>query len=303
MRSLIILIVISVSLFSCKTITLDDEQVIADIPEGLELVKIPAGAYSAGETAKIKFLDYDYLIMKYPVTNLQYIEYLKEASKNGDIIITSQCVTGYYKGDKNWPASINEFVDFDDPDSRIGFNPPDEFVIKWNWFGGRKEGYDNHPVTEVTWFGATAFAEYYGMRLPTKEEWEKAARANSKNDYPWGNTLSPSYANYKDSGDEYDNGTTPVGYYNGLGNTNNSYSPYGIYDMAGNVWEWTSSWWRDSSGKVIKGGSWNSLKRSGIDTDEIYVYDLLIWFELFIGYLPTNSSREIGFRCIKDIEK
>ena len=302
MRSSILLIVINIFILSCKTITLDDEQVIADIPEDLELIKIPAGAYSSGENGVEKYIGYDYMMMKYPVTNAQYIEYLKEASENGDITVTSQGVTGYYKGDKNWPASTNEFVDFYDPDSRIGFNPPNEFVIKWNWFGGRKEGYDNHPVTEVTWFGATAFAEYYGMRIPTKEEWEKAARANSKNNYPWGNTLSPSYANYRDSGDEYDNGTTPVGYYNGSGNTNNSYSPYGIYDMAGNVWEWTDSWKDQSPGKVLKGGSWNSIPRVGIDTGEIYVYGFSAWVEPTYGYSPNNSNSDIGFRCVKILE-
>jgi len=295
-------IIIGLLLLGCKTIILDAEHVIVDIPEDIELIKIPAGAYSSGEHGAEKYIEYDYMIMKYPVTNAQYIEYLKEANLTEYITISSQSVTGHYEGDKYWPTSINELVDFDDPDSRIGFNPPDEFVIKWNWFDGLKEGYDNHPVTEVTWFGANAFAKYYGMRLPTKEEWEKAARANSKNNYPWGNTLSPFYANYKDSGDKYDNDTTPVGYYNGSDNTINSYSPYGIYDMAGNVWEWTSSWWRDSSGKTIKGGSWDSLVRPGIDTDKIYVYDLLTWFEPEVGYLPTNSSSEIGFRCIKDIE-
>lgn len=296
-------IVIGLSMLSCKTITLDDDPIMAIIPEDIELIKIPSGAYSSGEGGIEKYIEYDYMMMKYPVTNVQYIEYLKEIFMNENVNITSQSVTGPYAGDEFWPTSINEFVDFDDTDSRIGFNPPDEFVIKLNWFDGQKESYKNHPVTEVTWFGANAFAKHYGMRLPTKEEWEKAARANSKNNYPWGNTLSPSYVNYKDSGDKYDNGTTPVGYYNGLENTNNSYSPYGIYDMAGNVWEWTSSWWRDSSGKTIKGGSWNSLSRSGTDTDEIYVYDLQTWFEPAIGYLPTNSSREIGFRCVKDIEK
>ena len=302
MHSSILWIVIGILILSCKTITLEDEQVIADIPEDLELIKIPAGAYTSGENGVEKYIEYDYMMMKYPVTNVQYIEYLKEASENGDITITSQGVTGYYTGDKNWPASIHEFVDFYDPDSRIGFNPPDEFVIKWNWFGGRKEGYDNHPVTEVTWFGATAFAEYYGMRLPTKEEWEKAARANSKIKYPWGNDILPSYANYRDSGDEYDNGTTPVGYYNGSGNTNNSYSPYGIYDMAGNVWEWTDSWKDQSPGKVLKGGSWNSTLGVEMDTDEITVHDFLIWVEPTYGYSPNNSNSDIGFRCIKIFE-
>ncbi len=296
MRSSMLLIVISVSLFSCKTITLVDEQIITDIPDNIKLLKIPSGAYSSGEYGLEKYIEYDYMIMKYPVTNTQYIEYLKETSENGDITITSQSVTGYYKGDKNWPSGIYEFVDFNDADSRIGFNPPDEFVIKWNWFDGSKEGYDHHPLIEVTWFGANAFAEYYGMRLPTKEEWEKAARANMGYQFPWGNNFDSTKVNFLNSNDIYDNGTTPVGYYNGERNTTKSHSPYGIYDMCGNVWEWTDSWKDQSPGKVIKGGSWQSK-----DNDGQYL-ELYTWFEPTYGYSPNNSSSEIGFRCVKILD-
>lgn len=301
MRSSIIWIVISVSLFSCKTITLDDEQVLADIPEDIELITIPAGAYSSGKNRLEKYIEYDYMMMKYPVTNTQYIEYLQEASENGGVTITSQSVTGYYQGDQNWPSGIYEYVDFNDPDCRIAFNPPDEFVIKWNWFGGRKEGYDNHPITEVTWFGANAFAEYYGMRLPTKEEWEKAARANSGYKFAWGNNFDSKKVNFKDSGDIYDNGTTPVGFYDGENNTANSHSPYGIYDMCGNVWEWTDSWKDQSPGKVLKGGSWQS--KLNIQPDGfVEYYELYTWFEPTYGHSPNNSSSDIGFRCVKILE-
>lgn len=294
MRSLSLLIVICVSLFSCKTIILDDEQVIADIPEDIKLIKIPAGVYSSGENGLEKYIEYDYMMMKYPVTNSQYIEYLKEASENGDITITSQSVTGYYKGDKNWPVGIYEFVDFDDTESRTGFNPPNELVIKWRWVGAKQERYDNHPITEVTWFGANAFAEYYGMRLPTKEEWEKAARANTSHIFSWGIDFDSTKVNFKDSGDIYDNDTTPVGFYNGDNNTTNSYSPYGIYDMTGNIWEWTDSWKDQSPGKILKGGSWKSKHNSEKEHSELH-----IWFEPNNGYSPNNSSSEIGFRCIK----
>ncbi len=300
MRSAMLLIVISVSLFSCKTITLDDKQVTTDIPDNIKLIKIPSGVYSSGEPELEKYIEYDYMMMKYPVTNTQYIEYLKEASENGDITITSQSVTGYYKGDKNWPSGIYEFVDFNDADSRIGFNPPYEFVIKWNWFGGQKEGYDHHPLIEVTWFGANAFAEYYGMRLPTREEWEKAARANKGYQFPWGNNFDSTKVNFINSGDIYDNGTTPVGFYNGEHNTSNSHSPYGIYDMCGNVWEWTSSWKNQSPGKVIKGGSWQSKPNTTSDGFVKY-YEFYTWFEPTNGYSPNNSSNEIGFRCVKDM--
>ena len=301
-KRLFYIILFFIILFSgCKTITIDDDTVKVDIPENLSLINIPAGAYTSGENNIEKYIYYDYEIMKFPVTNAQYIKFLKIADSLGLITIDSLGVSGYYPGDSFWPPGIYRFIDFSDKNSRNGFYAPDIYITKWRYVENRKEYYTNHPVTHVTWFGANAFAKFYGMRLPTAAEWEKAARANSRNKYPWGDTLSPNYANYKDSGDVYDNDTTPVGYYNGQNNINNSHSPYGIYDMAGNVWEWTSSWWRDSSGKVIKGGSWDSSKSLSLDTNEIFVYDMLTWFEPAVGYLPENVSREIGFRCIRDI--
>ncbi len=300
MRTSVLFITICIALFSCKTITVDSVQTIASIPEDIELIKIPAGIYTSGEQKTDQYINYDYLMMKFPVTNLQYIEYLKEAIENGDIIITTHGVTGYYNGDKIWPSGIYEFVDFDDPDCRIVYYPPDEFGVKWNWFDGRKEGYDNHPVIEVTWFGANSFAEYYGMRLPTVEEWEKAARANRSYIFPWGNEFDSTKVNFNNSGDIYDNGTTPIGFYNGENNTSDSYSPYGIYDMAGNVWEWTNTWMDQSPGKIIKGGSWQSVPNIKSDGQVDY-YDLYTWFNPANGYSPNNSSRDIGFRCIKEM--
>lgn len=299
MRSSIISIIVGLSLFSCKIITLDDEQITGSIPEDIELITIPAGAYSSGEHGIEKYIEYDYEIMKYPVTNAQYIEYLKNVYENGKITITSQTVTGYYSGDKNWPSGIYEFVDFNDSNCRIGFNPTDQFWIGWNWVNGRKGGYDNHPITEVTWFGAIAFAKFYGMKLPSKEEWEKAARANTSYIFPWGNDFDSTKINYKHSGDIYDNDTTPVGFYDGANNTSDSHSPYGLYDMSGNVWEWTNSWKDQSPGKVLKGGSWNTLARKG---SEHQFYELSTWFEPNMGYSPNNSSHDIGFRCIKLFE-
>ena len=90
-----------------------------------------------------------------------------------------------------------------------------------------KGGYENHPVTHVSWYGAVAYSKWKGKRLPTEAEWEKAARGNlSGLKYPWGNTIDSSKANYGSHiGD-----TTAVGKYTANG--------YGLYDMAGNVWEW-----------------------------------------------------------------
>ena len=142
MRISILIIIIGISLFSCKTIILNDDIIINNIPESIELIKIPAGAYSSGELADIKYLEYDYSMMKYPVTNSQYVEFLKTAHENGDVNITNESIAGYYGGDKNWSAGIYEFIDIDDPDCRIVFNQPHEFDFIWHWFGS----FDEHTT-------------------------------------------------------------------------------------------------------------------------------------------------------------
>ena len=95
-----------------------------------------------------------------------------------------------------------------------------------------QSGFENHPVVQVSWFGANAYANFYGLTLPTQEEWEKAARGNTGWDYPWGDAIDGSQANYWRSGDPFDNGPTPVGYYDGATHdgfkTTDSPSPFGL---------------------------------------------------------------------------
>ncbi len=134
----------------------------------------------------------------------------------------------------------------------------------------------DHPVVNVSWNDAQAYCKWlnethgaelpkgYSFRLPTEAEWEKAARGEYGNEWPWGNEFDPSKCNSSEGGK---GGTTPVGAYSPAGD-----SPYGAADMAGNVWEWTQSLYKDypyragdgredlkaSGSRVLRGGSWNN---------------------------------------------
>jgi formylglycine-generating enzyme required for sulfatase activity len=126
-----------------------------------------------------------------------------------------------------------------------GLRPPEHWIN--GLFPSDKA---RHPVANISWHDAQACAKWYGLRLPTEQEWEKAARGTDGREYPWGDAFDPKKCNCFESGT---GDTTPVGAYP------SGASPYGVMDMAGNVWEWTSSEWGDGYDTcVLRGGSWNS---------------------------------------------
>lgn len=214
-----------------------------------QMIEIPAGEFIMGSDA-MDALDNErshhrvyldtYSIDRYPVTCGQYRAFME---------------AGGYQNEHWWSVD--------------GWKWLQENPVKEPLYWSEAKTWDNHPVCGVSWYEADAYARFVGKRLPTEAEWEKAASwdaaAEQQRPYPWGyETFNPHFGNLDNTVGQ----TTPVNAFP-MGQ-----SAYGCYDMLGNVWEWTASWFDayekfvpypyrgysqtyfDGQHRVLKGGSW-----------------------------------------------
>ncbi len=245
--------------------------------DGSLMVMVPSGAFIAGGPASdegdgtfIANLPAYYMAI-YPITNTQYVQFLNDEQPKQSILdqwIKLECNYGITKNVRAYEVSNNAH---------------------------------DHPVVYVSWYGAKAYCTWAGLRLPSELEWEKAARGTDGRTYPWG--------------DDWNNGV----HCRHKGNQGNmptcevwrhpdGCSPYGLYQMSGNVAEWCEDWYdygaynlyksgnftppsSELDARVLRGGSCGDVHCSG-DVD-------YFWSAYRFCLPPEYKGNTMGFRCAK----
>jgi len=262
----------------------------------ITFVSIPVGTFQMGDedgewpwcmpVHTVTVSDFDMSTTE--ITNAQYATYLNKALASGEINEPSEgSVTGNI-GEYNG----QEYIDLFGLDEVWSF-PENECWIRYknNTFVV-ESGYEKWPVVWVTWYGAKAFALYYGFDLPREAEWEYATRGGKH--YKYGTddgTISTSKANYWNTGIKHpvDSGSYPA-------------NPFGLYDMSGNVWEWCNDCYDEYSSDSV-------TDPMGPQTGATCIFRGGSWINSFndcrsarrVNYGPSSRYPYIGFRVVRRV--
>lgn len=339
LRSVVLFLIITVS-FSCK----ETDKKSQDRTEIEGMVLIPSGTFTMGGRSDQAYKDEfprhkvkvsSYYIDKTEVTNRQFKQFVDET---GYRTIAERDID-WEEMSKQLPAGTPRPADsllkagslvFRETDQPVNLN---DYSLWWEWKIGAnwrhpegpgssiKDRMD-HPVVHVAWEDANAYAKWAGKRLPTEAEWEWAALGGKENiKYPWGNDpVSNSYdkANFWQGIFPYEN-LERDGYYHTSPVKSFPSNGYGLYDMAGNVWEWcqdkydSRSYEKHESKEIVENPSGSS---NYYDPNDPYAKKHIIRGGSFLcsenyctGYRVSrrmSSTRDsgfnhTGFRCVKDL--
>jgi len=217
-------------------------------------------------------------VSKYETTNAQYCQFLNAALATGDITVIGNDVVGANGSNTGADFAGEYYYNLAGP----GYTYNDATnggAARINYTGNAftfDAGFESHPVPYVSWYGATAFCNYYGWRLPTEWEWQAAADYDGSFIYGCGTNINTNIANYRDT--VHLNGTTITGSFGAYG--------YGLCDTAGNVQEWTSSV-QSVLSRHIRGGGWRNYDNA-----------CTVSFRGFV--IPESMDYKIGFRVFRN---
>lgn len=263
-----------------------------------EMVTVPGGTYTIGSPATHPLASTvampehrielrEFRIDRTEVTNSQFAEYLNMLP-----VKPSGTARGGSVGEAQLPAGFRSVLLTSGPYPLIQLNDDDVRIGVQNGRFAPNEGFDDHPVNEVTWAGALAYCRWRGARLPSEAEWEAAARGRDARPFPWGSAApTPALTAMTNSGGPQRVASRPQGA-----------TPEGLLDMAGSLSEWTSSLdrpfpYRASDGRESPTDPGERVVRGGDATFNNSPDKLVSWSRTTYSRRPSAGHHHIGFRC------